>query len=105
VDATLKRLGVELKEQPLIRPQGRVGEPPPERAGRLVERRVGSELQVDQGLALAALHLGDDRRQQPLLGAEVVDQHAMTGPQAGSQRTQAEVGDPVLGGVVDGRGK
>src|SRR4030095_3301900 len=45
------------------------------------------------------------RTHQASLGAEVKDQHRVAGAERGGERAQAEVGQPVLGRVLDGGGE
>ena len=68
---------------------------------------VGDERRVDvergQRLALLLLDGADHRDEQPLLRPEVVDEHAVAGADRGGEPPQAEIGDAVLGDVVDRR--
>jgi len=75
-----------------------------ERVGR-AQAAVGVEFafQVSQYGALAFLHGADDRDEQALLGAEVVDQHAVAGADGGGQPAQAEVADPPSAVVTAGQ--
>ena len=99
--AGLQRLAVRLEEEPLVRPQRGVGEVLPHAPCHLGGRQRRIDRRAGQRLALLLLDVADDLDQQALLGAEVVDQHAVAGADRGGESAQAEVGDAVLGDVLD----
>ena len=99
--AALQGLGVDLEEELLKRPQLRVGELLPHAPGQLRDRDLGVAHELGDGVALALLEFLDDRPQQAVLGAEVVDQHAVAGAQRRSKRAEAHVADPVLADILD----
>ena len=65
------------------------------------QRRVDPEAR--EQLALLFLDGADHRDEQVLLRAEVVDEHAVARADRGREAAQAQVGDAVLGDVVDRR--
>ena len=65
------------------------------------QRRI--DLELGEPVALLGLDRADDRDDQALLRAEVVDEHAVAGADRARRAAQAEVGEAVLGDVVDRR--
>ena len=61
----------------------------------------GSIVELGERLALLLLDGADHLDEQALLRAEVVDEHAVAGADRGREPPQAEVGDAVLGDVLD----
>src|SRR5690606_4372657 len=102
--APLQRLPVEFKEQPLVWPEGGVGQPSPQRTCLLRGGQV-SAVERGQRFTLPPLDFADHVDEQAFAGADVVDQHAVAGAESGGEPAEAEVTDPVLGNVVDGGGQ
>ena len=95
-------LGVQLEEEALLRREIGGREPVPGAAQRVVGRHAGVVRELRQRVALRLLDRLRDRDEQCLLGPEVVDEHAVAGPDRGGQLAQAQVADPVLERVGDG---
>lgn len=101
VRAALERLAVDLEEEALVGPQHGVGDVLPPSAHPLGDGLLGVGEHFGQKLSLARFDGADDLDPELLLGTEVMDQHAMAGPESGRERAQADVGQPVLGRVLD----
>ena len=97
----LKRLPVDLEEQPLVRPQRRIRDVLPPRTHRLVQRRVGVGKDLGERVSLSLLDGTHDLHPQALLRSEVVDQHPVAGTERGGERSQAQVAEAGLGDVRD----
>ena len=101
VRAALQRLAVELKEQPFAGPQRRIGDVLPPFPQRLARRPRRIRQQRAQPLALALLGGAHDLDPQPILGAEVEDQHPVAGRERAGERPQAQIADPMRRDVVN----
>ena len=98
----LQRPPVEREEQALEVGQRGVGQVGPHPADQLVGlgRRRPSSPRRQTGLG-PRLHRADDLEQQAVLGAEVVQEHAVAGPDRLGDAAQALVGQPLGREVLD----
>ena len=98
---TLQGPPVDREEQTLEVAQGGIGQvgphPPDHRVG-LAGHVLTEVLEAPLG---PGLHLADDRQQEAVLGSEVVQQHAMAGPDRLRDATEALVGQSLLREVRD----
>ncbi len=94
--AALQRLAVELEEEALVGVQERIGEVAPPGAHRLAEVLAERRQEDGECVALALLDRSDHLDPEAFARAEVVDQHAVAGPDRGRQLAQREVADAAL---------
>ncbi len=98
---TLQGPPVEGEEQTLEVAQRGIGQIGPHPADHGVGLAGPVLTEVQEAPPRPGLHLADDRKQEPVLRSEVVQQHAMAGPDRLGDPTQALVGQPLLREVRD----
>jgi hypothetical protein len=97
----LERLAVHLEEQAHVVDEAGIGDLSPVREAGFGRRHGDVRVERGHDLALALLDLVHDGHQQAVLGAEVVDEHAVAGAESGGQLAQAQVSQAVRGDVLD----
>src|SRR5207253_3200175 len=93
----LRAARVTLEEQSFDRPERRDGRTPP--AGTNGLRRILR--QFAEPLVLIAFDRLDDRRHQPVAGTEMVNQHAVAGPDLSGEIAQRSSCEPAIGRRLD----